>query len=72
MEGLKKTMRALDALKKNVKGFETAKLRNYAMTIGVRDTRKIVGRYNLTKDDVFNQARVEDSIGFPPNPNPNP
>jgi len=65
MAGRKKTMLALSALKK-LEGFENVKLRNYGMTIGVRDTRKIVGRYNLTKDDVFNEARFDDSIGIFP------
>ena len=36
------------------------------MSVGVRDTRKIVGRYNLTEDDVKNQARFNDSIGIFP------
>ena len=34
------------------------------MTIGIRDTRKIIGRYNLTVNDVKNQATFEDSIGI--------
>jgi len=70
MEGRKKTMKALDALRSSVEGFENAKLRNYGMTVGVRDTRKIVGRYNLTKEDVFNEARFEDSIGYLPSSSP--
>ena len=36
------------------------------MTLGVRDTRKIVGRYNLTSADVRNQAKFPDSIGIFP------
>ncbi len=36
------------------------------MTVGVRDTRKIEGRYNLTEHDVRNQARFDDSIGIFP------
>lgn len=47
-------------------GFENAKLRTYGMTIGVRDTRKIEGLYDLTEHDVRNQARFEDSIGIFP------
>ena len=35
---------------------ERAKLRDFGTTIGVRDTRKIVGRYNLTSEDVRNEA----------------
>jgi hypothetical protein len=36
------------------------------MTVGVRDTRKIDGRYSLTEHDVRNEARFEDSIGIFP------
>ena len=36
------------------------------MTLGIRDSRKIIGEYNLTKDDVLGQARFEDSIGIFP------
>jgi hypothetical protein len=49
-----------------VPGFEKAKLRNFSMTIGVRDSRKIIGRTNLTGDDVRNQAKFDDSIGIFP------
>lgn len=36
------------------------------MTLGVRDTRKIIGRYELTENDVRNQGRFEDAIGIFP------
>ena len=36
------------------------------MTLGVRDTRKIVGRYDITGEDVRGQARFQDSIGIFP------
>ena len=36
------------------------------MTIGIRDTRKIEARYDLTGDDVRGEARFEDSIGIFP------
>merc|ERR1712086_295439 len=35
-------------------------------TIGTRDSRKIVGRYNLTSEDVRNEAKFDDSIGIFP------
>ena len=44
MEGREQAMNALIALKKVVPGFQKAKLRNFGMTIGTRDSRKIVGR----------------------------
>ena len=59
-------MNALKALKHTTPGFENAKLRTFGMTLGIRDTRKIIGKYNLTKDDVTNQGRFKDSIGIFP------
>lgn len=48
MEGRNGSKTALNALQKYVPGFEKTKLRNFSMTLGIRDSRKIVGRYNLT------------------------
>ena len=47
-------------------GCEDAKLRNFGMTLGIRDTRKIDALYNLTAADVREQGRFEDSIGIFP------
>jgi ribulose 1,5-bisphosphate synthetase/thiazole synthase len=66
MQGRQEALQALVALKAVVPGFASAKLRNFAMTLGTRDSRKIVGRYNLTEHDVRNQAQFEDSIGIFP------
>jgi len=66
MEGREQAMYALQALKSVVPGFENAKLRNFGMTIGTRDSRKIIGRYNLTSEDVRNEAKFDDTIGIFP------
>merc|ERR1719290_729021 len=66
MEGRRQAMFALQALKGVVPGFEEAKLRNFGMTIGTRDSRKIIGRTNLTGEHVRNQARFDDTIGIFP------
>lgn len=66
MEGRYQALQAIKAMNRFVPGFENARLRNFGMTLGVRDTRKIIGRYNLTEQDVTNQARFEDSIGIFP------
>ena len=66
MEGRYQALQAIKALNHYAPGFEDAKLRTYGMTLGVRDTRKIIGRYELTENDVRNQARFEDSIGIFP------
>src|SRR6056297_129162 len=64
--GRKEALEALKALKAVVPGFENAKLRNFSMTLGARDSRKINGRYRLTEQDVTTQAVFKDSIGIFP------
>jgi hypothetical protein len=59
-------MLAIEALRLYQPGFEKAKLRNFGMTLGVRESRNIVGSYTMTGQDVRNQARFEDSIGIFP------
>jgi hypothetical protein len=66
IEGRRQAIMAIEALRRYAPGFEKARLRNFGMTLGTRDSRKIVGRYNLTGDDVRNQARFDDSIGIFP------
>ena len=59
-------MLAVQAMRAYNPGCENARLRNFGMTLGVRDTRKIDAVYNMTSEDVRNQARFEDSIGIFP------
>jgi hypothetical protein len=66
IDGRYQALQAIKALNRYAPGFEGAKLRTYGMTLGVRDTRKIIGRYELTEDDVRNEARFDDSIGIFP------
>jgi ribulose 1,5-bisphosphate synthetase/thiazole synthase len=66
IEGRAQAMHAVDALRGFMPGCEVAKLRNFGMTLGIRDTRKIDAAYNLTDDDVRGQGRFEDSIGIFP------
>ena len=66
IEGRQQAMQAIKALRAFMPGCEDAKLRNFGMTIGIRDTRKIEALYDLTGDDVREQGRFEDSIGIFP------
>jgi hypothetical protein len=66
IEGRQRVMWAVDALKKYAPGFEKARLRTIGASLGVRESRKIIGEYNITEQDVLNQARFEDSIGICP------
>jgi FAD dependent oxidoreductase len=66
IEGRRQAMHAVEALRRFQPGCEAAKLRNFGMTLGIRDTRKIDAAYNLTGEDVRGEARFEDSIGIFP------
>ena len=66
MRGRREAIHALEALRGFMPGCEDAKLRNFGMTLGIRDTRKIDALYNLTGTDVRGQARFDDAIGIFP------
>lgn len=66
MRGRREAIHAVEALRRFMPGCEGAKLRNFGMTLGVRDTRKIDALYNLTGQDVREQARFDDAIGIFP------
>jgi FAD dependent oxidoreductase len=66
IQGRQEAMQAIKALRAFMPGCEDAKLRNFGMTIGIRDTRKIEALYDLTGDDVREQGRFDDSIGIFP------
>ena len=66
IEGRKQAMLAIEALKKYYPGCEKARLRNFGMSIGIRDTRKLDAVYNMTELDVRKQGKFEDTIGIYP------
>jgi ribulose 1,5-bisphosphate synthetase/thiazole synthase len=66
MEGRKQAMLAVAAMRAYNPGCENARLRNFGMTLGIRDTRKIDAVYNMTARDVREQGRFDDSIGIFP------
>jgi ribulose 1,5-bisphosphate synthetase/thiazole synthase len=66
IEGRRQAMLAIEALRRFMPGCSGVRLRNFGMTIGIRDTRKIDAAYNMTETDVRQQGRFEDSIGIYP------
>lgn len=66
IEGRRQALLAIEALRRYTPGCAGARLRNFGMTIGIRDTRKIQAAYDLTEDDVRGEARFDDSIGIYP------
>jgi hypothetical protein len=66
IEGRRQAMLAIDAMRRYTPGCSGARLRNFGMTIGIRDTRKIDAYYNMSEHDVREQGRFEDSVGIYP------
>ncbi|MEO8267583.1 MAG: FAD-dependent oxidoreductase [Ilumatobacteraceae bacterium] len=66
IEGRRQAMQAIEALRRYTPGCGRARLRNFGMTLGIRDTRKIDAVYNMTEHDVREEGRFDDSIGIYP------
>jgi hypothetical protein len=64
VEGRKQVQEAVRAMRALVPGFEKSYLIDTASYMGVRETRRIQGEYVLTAEDIKNQTRFEDGIGF--------
>lgn len=64
MEGRRQIGTIVEFLKAHVAGFDQAILAGIAAHIGVRETRRIVGRYTLTEDDILGHTRFPDSIAL--------
>jgi len=58
----KQNMSITKFMKNNVPGFENCFLAYNAVTMGVRETRRIVGDYVLTKEDLLTSKKFEDTI----------
>jgi hypothetical protein len=62
IEGRRQVLYLVDFMRKRLPGFENCALIDTGPQIGVRETRRIVGEYVLTADDVFAARRFEDAI----------
>lgn len=51
-------------LKEHVPGFERSVLAGIAERVGIRETRRIVGRHTLTTDDIVGGRRFEDAVAL--------
>ena len=63
IEGRKQAVAFFDFLKGNAPGFADAYIVDIPPQIGIRETRRITGRYQLTGDDVISCASFPDTIG---------
>lgn len=67
-EGRKQVLLMAEFLQRDVPGFERASISAVAPQIGIRESRRIVGHYLLTKDDVVQGRKFDDVIarsGYP-------
>ena len=60
--GRKQVYEMYDFLQKNVEGFENSELIAIADEVGIRESRRIVGLYQLTEEDILQTKKFEDSI----------
>ena len=63
LQGRAQIVDFLDFLREYAPGFEKAYLLEIAPQVGIRETRRMVGAYQLSEIDVLNCASFEDSIG---------
>jgi glycine/D-amino acid oxidase-like deaminating enzyme len=64
MRGRAETKRLLTVLRKHFPGFADAKIKAVASVLGVRETRRIVGDFVLTVDDLVAGRDFPDTIGL--------
>jgi hypothetical protein len=56
-------MRAAEAFKENLAGFENSYLNWTAQTLGIRASRTLLCDYSITNDDIVESVRFNDEIG---------
>ena len=62
IEGREQVQQVMAFLRKYVPGCENVELIQVASALGVRETRHIVGKYELTVDDIMSQKHFDDAI----------
>lgn len=62
VEGRRQVEEVLNFIHKYIPGGENAEIVGVAEALGVRETRHIVGRYELSKYDILHRTEFEDSV----------
>ncbi|HEY1881469.1 MAG TPA: FAD-dependent oxidoreductase [Candidatus Cybelea sp.] len=55
-------MQLLEFFRRRVAGFENARIAATGTQVGIRESRRIVGRYTLTRDDVLQGRSFDDAV----------
>lgn len=67
-EGRKQVLLIAEFLRRDVPGFERASISAVAPQIGIRESRRVIGHYSLTQEDVVTGRKFDDVIarsGYP-------
>ncbi|HEY9180361.1 MAG TPA: FAD-dependent oxidoreductase [Candidatus Baltobacteraceae bacterium] len=62
VEARGQVMQLLEFFRNRVPGFENARIAATGTQIGIRESRRIVGEYTLTRDDVLQGRHFEDAV----------
>lgn len=68
IESRRQVMELVGFFKKRIPGFNNCRLAGTATQVGIRETRRIIGDYVLTADDLLNAVKFDDAIarsGYP-------
>ena len=58
----KQMLSVLSFLKNNVEGFENIHIKDSSDIVGIRETRRIKGKYTLTAEDLIESRRFDDTV----------
>ena len=64
IHGRRENFELFQVMKKHFPGFENASIRQIAPAVGVRETRRIAGRYTLSVEDLMTGRDFEDGIAL--------
>jgi hypothetical protein len=64
IEGRRQAMEYYRFLRERVPGYEKSVLLNFSTYLGVRESRRIIGDYWLTREDVLNVHKFDDAIAM--------
>lgn len=62
IEGRKQALEYVRFLRAEIPGYEQAFLMNFSTQIGIRETRRVLGVYRLTREDVLLARKFDDAI----------
>jgi hypothetical protein len=62
VESRLQAMQLLEFFREYVPGFESARIAGTGTQVGIRESRRIVGRYTLTREDVLQARKFDDAV----------